>query len=70
MQRDSKVPSIAKRSSLAGAQVNTQAHPFELDWLLVGSAGLMTLPTKKVLLWIRSPGAMMLASTTRTVFAL
>jgi hypothetical protein len=26
MQQDSKVPSIAKRSSLAGAQVNTHTH--------------------------------------------
>jgi hypothetical protein len=37
---------------------------------LVGSAGLMSLPAKKVLLWIRSLGAMPLANATRMVLAL
>jgi hypothetical protein len=36
---------------------------------LVGSAGLMLPPAKKVLLWIRSLGAMTLAKTTRLVLA-
>ena len=37
---------------------------------LVGSMGLMLPPTEKVLLWIGSPGAMMLANRMRTVLSL
>jgi hypothetical protein len=51
MQRGLKAPSIAKRSSLAGAQVNTHTDPLQwLDWSTLAIYFLVPpyLPTSKL----------------------